>query len=422
MSKKLSFKLAAEKILLKSKEPLTAKQIYKLASEENLIETSGETPEATMGAILYVDIRDNKSTKFKKAGKGLFALKSEYIDSAFSPYILIENQNQKVKKELKDKLHSMDPYQFEFLIGDLLQKIGYENVNVTKRSGDKGIDVNANLTVGGLTNVNTVIQVKRYNESNKINGSTITQLRGSAEVDQRGLVITTSDFTPDAYNESKAINKMPVSLVNGDRLIDLLIKYGVGIKKENQILLSLDNEYFENETDLQIKTADLTKNRSIWPLPGGTDKYVYTLNKLLESIKGGINTKDKLIKWFMQNFDSVKSEKTVQGYLNVPRSMGLVKVELGKFIITNDGIQYLKNKNLSFLYEVISKNVLAFDDIVEYLKTSNVPKNEEQIQEFILENFDVEWATFNQLNFRLIWLLNLDKIEKTDEGYKIKIQ
>ena len=34
----------------------------------------------------------------------------------------------------------MDAYQFEFLIGDLLQELGYENVEVTKHSGDKGIN------------------------------------------------------------------------------------------------------------------------------------------------------------------------------------------------------------------------------------------------------------------------------------------
>lgn len=60
---------------------------------------------------------------------------------------------------------------------------------------------------GGITNVKTVIQAKRYSIANKVSGATITQLRGSAEVDQRGLVITTFDFTKDAIEESKASNK-----------------------------------------------------------------------------------------------------------------------------------------------------------------------------------------------------------------------
>jgi len=64
----------------------------------------------------------------------------------------------------------MDPFQFEYLVAELLEKIGYENVEVTSRSGDKGIDVVGDLTVGGLTDVKTVIQVKRYSEGNNDSG------------------------------------------------------------------------------------------------------------------------------------------------------------------------------------------------------------------------------------------------------------
>ena len=124
----------------------------------------------------------------------MFALKKQ-TESAKSPLLAIQNQNELVKKKLIEKIQEMDPFQFEYLTAELLRKIGYENVDVTKRSGDKGIDVVGNLTVGGLTNVKTVIQVKRYKTGNNISGKYITQLRGSAEVDQRGLIITTSDFT-----------------------------------------------------------------------------------------------------------------------------------------------------------------------------------------------------------------------------------
>jgi restriction system protein len=208
----VSFKEAALCVLEKADEPLSTKEVTDIAIQDGLIKTEGQTPEASMGAQLYLDIKNNKNSPFLKVGKGLFSLKRHEASS--SPFILIEKQNDIVKKELKGKLHDLDPYLFEFLVGDLLQKIGYEDVEVTKRSGDGGIDINAYLTVGGITNVKTVIQVKRYRK--KITGKVIRELRGSAEVDQRGLIITTSDFTKDALIESKAPNKMPVALVNGE--------------------------------------------------------------------------------------------------------------------------------------------------------------------------------------------------------------
>lgn len=415
-NKKLSFKKAALQILKSKNEPLTAKEIVDLAFQKEVLSTEGKTPEATMAAQLYVDINQNKKTKFKKVGRGKFSLR-EQTESPTTPLLLIDKQNSLVKEALMQKLYDMDPFQFEFLVADLLKKIGYENVEVTKRSGDKGIDVVANLTMDGITNVKTIIQAKRFKKGNNISGKIITQLRGSAEVDQRGLVITTSAFTKDAISESKAPNKMPVSLIGGDKLLNLLIKFGVGVKTENVSLYSLDNEYFENEEISEKRQTDTGKNRSLWPLPGGINSYIETLFKYLQAIHDGTNTRADLINWYIRNFENVRSEKTANGYINVPRSMGLTKLKNGEVHLTNEGQEVLSNKDLEFLYETISNNILAFDDIVEFMKTSKEVQTEQSVLEYLKENFDIEWSTFAQVNYRLLWLINLGKIKKTDEGY-----
>lgn len=417
---KLSFKKAAKKILEELQEPLTAKEITNLSFEKEIIETEGKTPAATMAAILYTDLK-KKDSIFKKVGRGKFALKTQK-QTASSPLLLIEQQNQLVSKKLKEKLQSMDPFQFEVLVGDLLQNIGYENVEVTKRSGDKGIDVKANLTVGGLTNVKTVIQAKRYKDKNKISGKTITQLRGSAEVDQRGLVITTSSFTKDAIEESRAQNKMPVALVDGKKLIELMFKFQVGIKKEELPIYSLDTEYFDNETGaLQNSKLDSTeKNRSIWPLPGGTLNYIETLDKFLKVVETNNYDRNDLINWFLSEFDTVSSENTASGYINVPKNMGLIESVNKVFKLTEAGTEYLKNKDYSFLYSTISKNIIAFDDIYEFLENSDESQTEQNVLDYVKENFDIQWSTFAQINFRLMWLINLGMVEKDENGFRTK--
>jgi len=423
--KKMSFKEAAREILGRGDEPLTAQEIVSIALEEGLIETEGKTPDATIAALLYMDIRNNKNSPFIKIGRGKFSLKTKKASIA-SPIHLIEQQNQNVKKLLKEKLHEMDPYQFEYLIADLLQKIGYENVNVTKRSGDGGIDVEANLTVGGVTNVKTVIQAKRHKSN--ISGKVITQLRGSAEVDQRGLVITTSDFTRDARSEARAPNKMPVSLVNGNKLVEMLFKYEVGVKKEEKVIYEIDIDYFENVDIQEGKPYISDKNRSIWPLPGGIHNYIETLNQFLAAIEKGTNKKKDLIKWYINNFEKVGSQNTAFSYINVPKNMRLIDVKNGVYYLTDvkNGVYYLTevgkkylelNDDPDYLYEVISDNILAFSDIVEFLKTSKEPKNEQEILDYLKDNFDIGWTTFAQVNFRLLWLINLGKIKKTEGGY-----
>ena len=334
--------------------------------------------------------------------------------------VVLEEQNERVKKELKDRLHNIDPFQFEHLAADLLQKIGFESVTVTKRSGDKGIDIVANLTVGGVTNVKTVVQVKRYKEGNRISGSVIRELRGSAEVDQRGLVITTSDFQKDAIEESKAANKMPVSLVNGEKLIQLLVKYGIGVKKEEKTILFLDTEYFDNDEELGERIDEQAKSKSIWPLPGGINNYVESLNEILLAISNGIDTREKLINWLLKEHDNVNSRNTAYGYTNVPKNMGLISVVGGKVVLTKQGKEYLASKDPIMLYSVISEHILAFEEILEYLKTSGGPQNEESVLDFVNENFDVNWTTYAQVNFRLLWLMNLGLVDRDPEGYIAK--
>jgi len=414
--KNLSFKEAAIKILSEAEEPLSAKEITKIAIDEGIIDPFKDTHEATMAAKLYEDINNNNSSKLKKVGKGLFALKKQ-TESAKSPLLAIQNQNELVKKNLIEKIQDMDPFQFEYLVAELLRKIGYENVEVTKRSGDKGIDVVGNLTVGGLTNVKTVIQVKRYKAGNNISGKYITQLRGSAEVNQRGLIITTSDFTKDAISEAKATNKMPVALVNGKKLIELLFNYRVGVKEETVSVFSINSELFENElSDLTVKGMQ-NKSKSIWPLPGGINSYVITLNILLEKLSKQTYKRKELIKWFTTDFDNVSSSKTANGYLNVPRNMGLIRYNNEKVELTELGQKYYQNKDLDFLFKIISDHIYVFEEIHQFLLGSNKPKTDQEILEYVVENFDVSWTTLAQVTFRLLWLINLSKVKKVENGY-----
>jgi len=412
-----SFKQAAEIVLQNQSEPKSAREITEIAMERGYLQSDGKTPEATMAAQLYVDINTNEDSPFIKAGRGLFSLKSR--DGAISsPAILLQEQNEKVKKELKDRLHAIDPFQFEYLVGDLLKKIGFENVEVTKRSGDKGVDILADLTVGGVTDVKTVVQVKRYKDGNRIPGSVIRELRGTAEVDQRGLVITTSDFQKQALEEAKAANKMPVSLINGKKLVELLVRYEVGVKKQAATILSIDVEYFENDSGVESGLAGSSgKSKAIWPLPGGTTQYVDTLNAFLRAVGEGNKTREDLIDWLIDSYDNVQSRKSGYGYTNVPRSMGLVEIVDGVFQLTESGVEYSNTWDVDLLYSIISEHVLAFDDIVELISSAQIPLNDQEILDFVNDNFDVEWTTFAQVNFRLLWLLNLGKIKKTQDSH-----
>ncbi len=412
-----SFKEAAFRVLSETDEPLRADEITEIALVEGLLSTEGKTPAATMAAQLYTDIK-KKQSKFKKVGRGKFTL-ARQVASSSSPLILIEKQNTLVKDSLHKKLMEMDPYQFEFLVADLLKAIGYENVEVTKQSGDKGIDVSAHLTLDGVTNVKTVIQVKRYKTGNNIPGSVVTQLRGSAEVDQRGLIITTSKFTKDAKQEAQAPNKMPVSLINGEKLVSLLISKGIGVKKEMVTIHSIDTEYFDNSDFDDQSVLSSSKTRGLWPLPGGINSYVDTLLLFLEAVVGGVNTKEKAVHWFMQTFEKVNSEKAATAYVFVPRNLGFISIVQGGVKLTPAGEQALNSKNLKFMYDTVAQNIFAIEEIVAFIKESKNVLTEQEILEYLKDNFDVTWESLAQVSFRLMWLVNLGVVDREEGKYRL---
>ena len=133
----------------------------------------------------------------------------------------MKRYNEQQKELLREQISTMNPYKFEQLVGQLLEAMGYEQVEVTKASGDKGVDVIGQVQVG-ITTITEVVQVKRM--QNTITRPYIDQLRG-------------------ALPYHKAIRG---TLIDGDRLLELLIENNVGIRRSNAVeLLDVDLQLFD---------------------------------------------------------------------------------------------------------------------------------------------------------------------------------
>lgn len=415
----MSFKSAALKILQEAKHPMSAAEIYEVAKAKNLVKTSGETPDATMAALIYTDIKKKgDESQFVKVGRGLFTAASS-SNKEKAPEQIIQEYNSAQKATLRERLLNTDPFIFEHLIGDLLEKLGYENVQVTKRSGDGGIDVKAVLTVYGFTNVKTAVQVKRY--SHNVSDNIVRELRGAAETDQRGLIITTADFTPAAKNEATAKNKVPISLVNGEMLLDLLIKYRVGVKSKTTELISLDEDYFENlESDDSGLSSD--KKRAIWPLPGGIDHYYESLLEILHALKDKSMSKESLTKWFKTRFDNVNSDKTISSYMhNIFANLGFVQFVGKIYKLTSSAEDLLAAPSKEKVLEIMKEKIFGVEEALSLIESTNEPISDKDLCDYLVENFNVNWTTNAQASFRLLWLWNLGVIQRNENGKYSKI-
>lgn len=153
----------------------------------------------------------------------------------------LREANQAARVRLRELLSEMHPYAFEELVRDLLDSMGYEDVVVTKESGDRGVDVVGRVQFG-ITAVTEVVQVKRHKAN--IRRPVIDQLRGVLPFHDaiRGTIITLGGFSKGCAEVATFPGAAPVTLIDGDRLIELLIEHGIGVKTRDLKLLDVDED------------------------------------------------------------------------------------------------------------------------------------------------------------------------------------
>lgn len=236
----MTFLDAAYEVLKDAKAPLSYVEITTRALTKKILDTKGQTPEATMGSRLYVDTK-RPNSRFKRVDRNSFELADVQ-----SPTIgqNINAINQGVRTELHRRLMQMPPSRFEALIGELLLALGFEEdkLQVTTYSGDGGIDVRGVLNASGVTEMNAAVQVKRWKGS--IQAPIVRDLRGSLTVREQGILITTSRFSKGAETEAQAPGKSRISLVDGEKLLDLLMLHKIGVSDEAYTVYSLDNDWW----------------------------------------------------------------------------------------------------------------------------------------------------------------------------------
>ena len=125
-----------------------------------------------------------------------------------------------------------DGYKFEEFLKVYLEKIGLEEVFVTKKSGDGGIDLTAvRKGIGGLSNSvdeQFYIQAKRYSPGSTISPEKIRALRGSFRSGV-GMFITTGKVSDNAKNEAQQIDpSRPIIVVDGKELVSTCIEKEIG--------------------------------------------------------------------------------------------------------------------------------------------------------------------------------------------------
>lgn len=162
----------------------------------------------------------------------------------------IKSVNEKVALELLELLKTKPPSYFEGFVLRLLNKMGYggadENFEVVGKSGDNGIDGIIYQDQFGIDRV--YVQAKRW-AGNNVQSKDIRDFIGSLSIKgtNKGIFITTSDFTENSLETVRMNPQNRIILINGKQLAEYALKHNVGIQiKAEYHLKTLDNDFFED--------------------------------------------------------------------------------------------------------------------------------------------------------------------------------
>lgn len=155
--------------------------------------------------------------------------------------------HEEVAGELLERLQGKDPAFFEQAVVQLLLAMGYGGAggkgSVTQLTHDGGIDGVIDQDVLGLGRV--YIQAKRYANDNAVQRPDVQGFVGalSGKADG-GVFITTSRFS-DGAREYAAGIPTRIILIDGKRLTDLMIRYGVGVQVRGTYrIVEVDEDFF----------------------------------------------------------------------------------------------------------------------------------------------------------------------------------
>lgn len=142
---------------------------------------------------------------------------------------------QKYQAELRatilSNIRRLDPSTFEDFAKRLLEAYGFLDVKVTQYSKDGGIDGFGKLKVG-LAHLNVAFQCKRY-KGNSVGRPEIDKFRGAIQGQfEQGIFFTSSRFAQGAEAASFRPGAVPIILIDGRAIVDLMIEKQFGVQAE----------------------------------------------------------------------------------------------------------------------------------------------------------------------------------------------
>lgn len=169
---------------------------------------------------------------------------------------------QEAREALREYLETTDFLSFEQIMKRLLYKSGYVSVQFIGRNYKRGrtpqggLDLTARSSTE-LSSSLTIAQLKQYKRV--VSRRFVDELRGAMLRlgAGQGLLLTMSTFSQVAHDAAQESAVAPITLIEGEELLDLLFAYRIGVNSQNGHW-QLDHNYLA-----RLKAIDYWQKRSM---------------------------------------------------------------------------------------------------------------------------------------------------------------
>lgn len=154
----------------------------------------------------------------------------------------LQQMEELANEGLKQRINSLNPYEFQDLVAALLRAMGYFTPFVAPKGKDGGVDVIAYQDPLGVKSPRIKVQVKHRESSASVDE--LRQLMGLLQRDgDVGIFVSSGGFTSDSKTTARS-SQVHVELIDMDRLIVLWQEFYEKLDDEDRNLLRLKPIFF----------------------------------------------------------------------------------------------------------------------------------------------------------------------------------
>jgi restriction system protein len=144
-------------------------------------------------------------------------------DEPVKEYLAFEEAEENAWDLVENYLQTMNPYDFQSVVADLLSAMHYHVAWIAPPGKDKGIDIIAYNDPLGTTAPRIKVQVKHRDQSIPVEG--LRAFMSILGTDDVGIFVSSGGFTSDAKEEARTQERRKITLLDLRQFYDLWIQY-----------------------------------------------------------------------------------------------------------------------------------------------------------------------------------------------------